>query len=128
MEHIGTGAMEPERNSEEIRLQARDMNMQGAMLLRAGRLEQARAKLDQAIELCPTLADSYKITAICIWRSKNTGMPRILTERRCLLKKAVAVFSVWKRLLSGARRPEPGLPAAPGRSLDIQAQPPRCFP
>ena len=60
MEHIGTGAMEPERNSEEIRLQARDMNMQGAMLLRAGRLEQARAKLDQAIELCPTLADSYK--------------------------------------------------------------------
>ena len=86
MEHIGTGAMEPERNSEEIRLQARDMNMQGAMLLRAGRLEQARAKLDQAIELCPTLADSYKNYGDLYMAQQKY---RDLTERRCLLKKAV---------------------------------------
>lgn len=44
----------------EIRLEAQDLNQQGAMLLRTGNLEAAKAKFDKAIELDPMLMDSYK--------------------------------------------------------------------
>lgn len=44
----------------EIRLEAQDLNQQGAMLLRTGKLEAAKAKFDKAIELDPMLMDSYK--------------------------------------------------------------------
>lgn len=46
--------------TNEIRLEAQDLNQQGAMLLRTGNLEAARAKFDKAIELDPMLMDSYK--------------------------------------------------------------------
>lgn len=44
----------------EIRLEAQDLNQQGAMLLRTGNLEAAKAKFDKAIEIDPMLMDSYK--------------------------------------------------------------------
>ena len=44
----------------EMRLEAQDLNQQGAMLLRTGNAEAARAKFDKAIELDPMLMDSYK--------------------------------------------------------------------
>lgn len=47
-------------DSDELRLEAQDLNQQGAMLLKAGNLEAARAKFDKAIELDPMLMDSYK--------------------------------------------------------------------
>jgi tetratricopeptide (TPR) repeat protein len=46
--------------TNEMRLEAQDLNQQGAMLLRAGNAEAARAKFDKAIELDPMLMDSYK--------------------------------------------------------------------
>ncbi len=46
--------------TNELRLEAQDLNQQGAMLLRAGNLEAAKAKFDKAIELDPMLMDSYK--------------------------------------------------------------------
>ena len=44
----------------EIRLEAQDLNQQGAMLLRTGNIKAAREKFDKAIELDPMLMDSYK--------------------------------------------------------------------
>ena len=46
--------------TNEMRLEAQDLNQQGAMLLRAGNAEAVRAKFDKAIELDPMLMDSYK--------------------------------------------------------------------
>lgn len=47
-------------DTNEIRLEAQDLNQQGGMLLRIGNLEAAIAKFDKAIELDPMLMDSYK--------------------------------------------------------------------
>lgn len=46
--------------TNEMRLEAQDLNQQGAMLLRTGNLDAAKAKFDKAIELDPMLMDSYK--------------------------------------------------------------------
>ncbi len=46
--------------TNELRLEAQDLNQQGAMLLKAGNVESARAKFDRAIEIDPMLMDSYK--------------------------------------------------------------------
>src|SRR5690554_8089666 len=48
--------MEP----NELHLEAQDLNRQGAMLLRTGNLDAAKAKFDKAIELDPMHMDSYK--------------------------------------------------------------------
>ncbi|MBQ8210274.1 MAG: tetratricopeptide repeat protein [Clostridia bacterium] len=44
----------------EIRLEAQDLNQQGAILLKSGNLEAAKTKFDKAIEIDPMLMDSYK--------------------------------------------------------------------
>ena len=46
--------------TSEIRLEAQDLNQQGAMLMKIGNLEAAREKFDRAIEINPMLMDSYK--------------------------------------------------------------------
>jgi tetratricopeptide (TPR) repeat protein len=46
--------------TNELRLEAQDLNQQGAMLLKAGNVESARVKFDRAIEIDPMLMDSYK--------------------------------------------------------------------
>lgn len=45
---------------EESRLEARDLNQQGALLLKTGNIEAAKAKFERAIDLDPMLADSYR--------------------------------------------------------------------
>lgn len=45
---------------KEMRLEAQDLNQQGAMLLKSGNAVAARAKFDKAIEIDPMLMDSYK--------------------------------------------------------------------
>lgn len=46
--------------NNEIRIEAQDLNQQGATLLQAGNIEAARAKLEKAIDVDPMLMDSYK--------------------------------------------------------------------
>ena len=41
-------------------LEAKDLNQQGALLLKVGNTEEARTKFDKAIEIDPMLIDSYK--------------------------------------------------------------------
>ena len=45
---------------DELRLEAQDLNQQAAMLIKAGNLEAAKAKLNEAINIEPMLMDSYK--------------------------------------------------------------------
>lgn len=47
-------------DTNEIRLEAQDLNQQGAMLLKTGNFEAAKQKFDKAIEIDPMLMDSYK--------------------------------------------------------------------
>lgn len=47
-------------DTNEIRLEAQDLNQQGALLLKAGNIEDAKIKFDKAIEKEPMLMDSYK--------------------------------------------------------------------
>ena len=56
----------------ENRLEAQDLNQQGAVLLKAGQLELAKKKFDRAIEIDPMLMDSYK----------NYGDLRIYIKKR----------------------------------------------
>lgn len=47
-------------NTNEVKLNALDLNQQAAMLLKAGNVEAAKAKLDSAIEMDPMVKESYK--------------------------------------------------------------------
>lgn len=44
----------------ETRLEAQDLNQQGALLLKMGNLEGAKAKFDKALDFDPMLMDTYK--------------------------------------------------------------------
>ena len=76
---------------EELRLMAQDCNVQGEILLRAGKAEEARKKFDRAIELCPVLAESYKNYGdLHMFRkeyqeAKNSYRKALLAERSGLL-------------------------------------------
>lgn len=47
-------------DANEIRLEVLDLNQQGALLLKNGNVEEARAKFDKAIEMDPMVMESYK--------------------------------------------------------------------
>ena len=47
------------RENEEM-LQARDLNQQGSMLLKAGNIQAAKEKFEKAMELEPMLMESYR--------------------------------------------------------------------
>ena len=46
--------------ANELRMEARDLNQQGALLLKTGNIAAAKGKFDKAIEMDPMLMDSYK--------------------------------------------------------------------
>lgn len=65
--------MEP----NELHLEAQDLNQQGAMLLRTGNLDAAKAKFDKAIELDPRNYLYAKLTGdpVRISRSERIDQP-----------------------------------------------------
>lgn len=75
----------------EIRLEAQDLNQQGALLLKAGKAEAAKEKFDKAIELDPMLMDSYKnygdlYMALNKYQdAKNSYKKAMLIEKKGLL-------------------------------------------
>ncbi|GFP74241.1 tetratricopeptide repeat protein [Clostridium fungisolvens] len=46
--------------TNELRLEALDLNQQGALLLKAGNIQAAKEKFDKAIEIDPMLMENYK--------------------------------------------------------------------
>jgi len=44
----------------EMRLEARDLNQQAGLLIKANKIEEARTKIERAIEIDPMFIDSYK--------------------------------------------------------------------
>ena len=75
----------------ENRLEAQDLNQQGAVLLKAGQLELAKKKFDRAIEIDPMLMDSYKnygdlyMAMEKYQEAKNLYKKAILIEKNGLL-------------------------------------------
>lgn len=66
----------------ELRLEAKDLNQQGALLLRVRNIQGAKEKFDKAIELDPMLMDSYKNYGDLYMAEKNTEMQKTCTKRR----------------------------------------------
>ena len=52
--------------TNELRLEAQDLNQQGAMLLKAGNVESARVKFDRAIEIDPRLNKQAEAFALLL--------------------------------------------------------------
>lgn len=46
--------------NNELTLQAKDLNQQGVVLLKVGKVEEAKEKFEKAIEIDPMVVDSYK--------------------------------------------------------------------
>lgn len=76
----------------EIRLEAQDLNQQGAMLLRTGNIKAAREKFDKAIELDPMLMDSYKNYGDLYMSINEYQNAKTHIRKQCLLKKRSALF------------------------------------
>ena len=78
-------------DTNEIRLEAQDLNQQGILLMEAGNLEAAQAKFDKAIELDPMLMDSYKnygdlyMTTEQYQKAKNAYKKALLIKKSGLL-------------------------------------------
>ena len=62
----------------ENTLQAKDLDQQGVALFRAGNVEAALEKYQQAMDIEPMLADSYRNMG-----RRNIRMQRIITKRHC---------------------------------------------
>lgn len=78
-------------DTNELRLEAQDLNQQGAMLLKAGNVEAAKGKFDRAIEIDPMLMDSYKnygdlyMSLEQYQNAKNSYKKAMLIEKEGLL-------------------------------------------
>ncbi len=78
-------------DEKEMILEAQDLNQQGAMLLKSGRIEAAKEKLNQAIEINPMLMDSYKnygdlyMSVGEYQNAKNSYKKALLIEKNGLL-------------------------------------------
>lgn len=78
-------------DNNETRLEAQDLNQQGAMLLKTGNIDAAKDKFDRAIELDPMLMDSYKnygdlyMSIEQYQNAKNSYKKAILIEKTGLL-------------------------------------------
>ncbi len=75
----------------EIRLEAQDLNQQASLLIQAGNLEAAKAKLEKAIALEPMLMDSYRnygdlyMAKNAYKDAKNAYKKAILVEKQPVL-------------------------------------------
>lgn len=78
--------------TEESRLEALDFNQQGATLLKAGDIEGAREKLDQAIELEPMLMNSYKNYGDLYMEEKDFAQAKSMYKKALLIEKSGELY------------------------------------
>jgi tetratricopeptide (TPR) repeat protein len=79
----------------EIRLEAKDLNQQGALLLKAGNIEAARGKFDQAIELDPMLMESYKNYGDLYIATQEYKNAKNLYKKALLIEKSGLLYFLY---------------------------------
>jgi tetratricopeptide (TPR) repeat protein len=76
-----------EVNVNEQRMEAKDLNQQGALLLKTGNISAAQKKFDRAIELDPMLVDSYINYGDLYMASENFKEAKNLFKKALLIEK-----------------------------------------
>ncbi|WP_428909699.1 tetratricopeptide repeat protein [Niallia sp. Krafla_26] len=81
--------------TNELRLEARDLNQQGALLLKAGNLPAAQEKFDKAIEIDPMLVDSYKNYGDLHMAAKQYKEAKNLYKKALLIEKSGELYFLY---------------------------------
>ncbi|MFS0675159.1 tetratricopeptide repeat protein [Ornithinibacillus sp. 179-J 7C1 HS] len=81
-----------EVNVNEQRLEAKDLNQQGALLLKTGNIPAAQKKFDRAIELDPMLVDSYKNYGDLYMASENFKEAKNQYKKALLIEKSGELY------------------------------------
>lgn len=94
---------------EELRLQAQDLNQQGAVLLKAGNIEAARQKFDKAINLAPMLMDSYKNFGDLYMTTREYGEAKNYYKKALLIEKKGLLYFLYGNACFMNDEPHEGL-------------------
>lgn len=81
--------------TNELRLEAQDLNQQASVLIKAGNIEAARAKLDKAIEIDPMLVDNYRNYGDLYMTIKNYKEAKNLYKKALLIEKVPIVYFLY---------------------------------
>ena len=80
---------------EETRLQALDLNQQGAILLKAGNLDAAKKKFEQAMDVDPMVMDSYKNFGDLFMTTKDYEQAKNYYKKALLIEKQGLVYFLY---------------------------------
>lgn len=81
--------------TNELRLEAKDLNQQGAVLLKAGNITAAKEKFDKAIELDPMLMDSYKNYGDLYMATKEYKEAKTFYKKALLIEKSGFLYFLY---------------------------------
>ncbi len=94
---------------QEVRMQARDANQQGVVLLKAGNLEAAKKKFDRAVELDPMLPDSYKNYGDLYVAAKEYAEAKRYYKKALLIEKQGLFYFLYGNVCFLNDEPHEGL-------------------
>lgn len=81
--------------TNELRLEAQDLNQQASVLIKAGNIEAAKAKLDKAIELDPMLVDNYRNYGDLYMTIKDYKEAKNLYKKALLIEKVPIIYFLY---------------------------------
>lgn len=80
---------------QELRLEAQDLNQQGATLLKAGSVDAAREKFDKAIDLDPMLVDNYRNYGDLYMATNEYKQAKDMYKKALLIEKDGALYFLY---------------------------------
>ena len=81
--------------TNELRLEALDLNQQGALLIKAGNINAAKEKLDKAIDIDPMLMNSYKNYGDLYMSTKEYKEAKNLYKKALLIEKNGELYFLY---------------------------------
>lgn len=81
--------------TNELRLEALDLNQQGALLIKAGNINAAKEKLDKAIDIDPMLMNSYKNYGDLYMATKEYKEAKSLYKKALLIEKIGELYFLY---------------------------------
>ncbi|MCI3924737.1 tetratricopeptide repeat protein [Paenibacillus sp. TRM 82003] len=95
--------------ANELRLEAKDLNQQGALLLQAGNIPSAKEKFEKAIELDPMVMESYKNYGDLYMATKEYREAKNLYKKALLIEKSGALYFLYGNACFMNDEPHEGL-------------------